>query len=265
MRGDTAIKKANEQFYSCGIWRLASYINHSCSGNARRSFIGDMMVIRAAKDLVPDTEITFPYTKPPNNDFEGTPVDLGHWGFKCVCIICEDIQKTRKTILLKRTGLLANLRILFTSQDPNPARIEAMISELARTYSRPCSEVPRLALWSSYFNLAAAYARSCQPRLAVKFGLKALESLGYVIDGGTIPHASDTPFNVKKWGFVSDDVVECWMILAGAYHDVAPALEVQAQGYARISYKICVGEDETFEETYGRLSERPDGLLASSR
>lgn len=44
------------------------------------------------------------------------------------------------------------------------------------------------------------------------------------------------------------------MLLSSAYHSVAPDLEIQAEEYARISYKICLGEDETFDETYGKLS-----------
>jgi hypothetical protein len=55
-------KEAN--FYSCGIWINASYINHSCLGNVRRSFIGDMMIVRAAKDMAACTELMFPYKTP---------------------------------------------------------------------------------------------------------------------------------------------------------------------------------------------------------
>jgi hypothetical protein len=45
------------------------------------------------------------------------------------------------------------------------------------------------------------------------------------------------------------------MLLAGAYHLLAPDLETQAEEYARVSYKICVGKDETFDEIYGKLSD----------
>ncbi len=44
------------------------------------------------------------------------------------------------------------------------------------------------------------------------------------------------------------------MLLSSAYYLVAPDLETQAEEDARISYRICVGEDETFGETYGKLS-----------
>ena len=33
------------------MWLLASYINHACSYNSVRHFIGDMMIVRATRDL----------------------------------------------------------------------------------------------------------------------------------------------------------------------------------------------------------------------
>jgi len=46
------------------------------------------------------------------------------------------------------------------------------------------------------------------------------------------------------------------MLLSGANHLVAPVLEAQAEQYARISYKIRVSEDETFDKTYGKLANK---------
>jgi hypothetical protein len=55
---------------------------------------------------------------------------------------------------------------------------------------------------------------------------------------------------------MEDLLTERWMLLFGAYHLVAPVLEAQAEQYARISYKICVGEDEAFDKTYGKLANK---------
>ncbi|KAJ5312810.1 hypothetical protein PENANT_c007G08348 [Penicillium antarcticum] len=265
MRNDETAKKSNEQFHSCGIWRLASYVNHSCFSNARRSFIGDMMVVRATKDLAPGTELTFWYKSPFTRDSKGDPMDLGHWGFECDCAICQEIQKTDKTVMSKRTRLEADLQKLFNLGAKHSSRIEKSISGLAETYTQLASVVPRLALWKPCLSLAAIFAASHKPKRTVEFGLKALESLGYVIDGGKLPHAAGTPLSVKEWGLMTDGVVGCWMILSGAYETVAPGLEAQAKQYARISYRICVGEDSTFEETYGKLSQRPDGFLETAQ
>jgi hypothetical protein len=52
---------AEEGARSSGLWCQASYMNHACLFNAQRSFIGDMMIVRATKDIPGGTEITIPY------------------------------------------------------------------------------------------------------------------------------------------------------------------------------------------------------------
>ena len=48
-------------------------------------------------------------------------------------------------------------------------------------------------------------------------------------------------------------MVEVWTHLWTAYAKVAPQLCKKAEEYARVSYKICIGEDETFDEKVGRI------------
>ena len=262
---DDTAKKANEQFHSCGVWSMASYINHSCLSNARRSFIGDMMIVRASRDLPPDTEITFWYKSPMILDPKESPVDLQHWGFKCDCILCQDTRSPNRSVLSNRSKISADLRRLFKRPKMNLRKIEDTIFSLASTYCQPASEVPRLALYSPYLSLAAIYASSRKYEKAVRFGLMSLESLGFDIEGGKIPHVSDAPLVVQKWGLMTDGVVGCWMILCCAYRELAPPLASHAEGYARVSYRICIGEDETFDQTYSRLSNRVDGFLTTAK
>ncbi|KAJ6139733.1 hypothetical protein N7471_006219 [Penicillium samsonianum] len=266
MKGDNdTAKKANGQFHSSGVWSMASYINHSCVSNARRSFIGDMMVVRASGDLPPNTEITFRYKSPMPRDPKEFPVNLQHWGFKCDCILCQETRSANSSVLSNRNRISADLRRLFKTSKMNLRKIEDKISTLAATYSRPASEVPHLTLDSPYLSLAAIYASSRKLEKSVEFGLKTLESLGFVIEGGNLPHVSNAPLVVKQWGLMNDGVVGCWMILCLAYRELAPTLASQAERYARASYKICVGEDETFDKTYSRLSDRVDGFLTTAK
>lgn len=261
---DDMAETANEQFHSCGVWSMASYINHSCLSNARRSFIGDMMIVRASRDLPPETEINFWYQSPMDCEPKGLPVDLQNWGFKCDCILCQDTRSHSRNALSNRNSLLAELHRLFKRPKSNLRKIEDTLLSLAGTYRRPTSEVPHLALLSPYLSLAAIYASSQRPGKAVQFGLMSLDSLGFVIKGGNIPHVSNLPLVVQKWGLMTDQVVGCWMILCRAYQELAPNLVSQAEEYARVSYRICVGEDETFDQTYSRLSNRVDGFLMTA-
>jgi hypothetical protein len=262
---DDTDKKSNKQFHSSGVWSMASYINHSCLSNARRSFIGDMMTVRASRDLPPNTEITFWYKSPMTRDPKESPVNLQHWGFKCDCLLCQDTRSASRSVLSNRNRISSDLRRLFKTSKMNLRKIEDKISTLASTYCRPASEVPRLALDSPYLSLAAIYASSRNHKKAVEFGLMCLESLGFVVKGGKIPHVSEVPLVVQKWGLMTDGVVGCWMILCSSYQELAPILASQAEEYARVSYRICVGEDETFDRTYSRLSNRVDGFLMTAK
>ncbi|KAH1539391.1 hypothetical protein KXX61_007222 [Aspergillus fumigatus] len=263
MTGQAQLDHDEQKFHSCGVWLLASYINHSCCSNAWRSFIGDMMIVRAAQDLAAGTEITFWYQSPLNSDFPEKRMNLQHWGFKCACAICQDAQQTEKSIVMTRKKLTADLKKeIQCRKKPNTTTITALLSRLEETYRQPASEVPRLGLWRPYWNLAMLYAMHGQPQKTIEFALKTLESLGYVVEGGHLPRISGTPLRVKQWGLMTDSLVGCWMSLSHAYQQVAPDLAPQAHEYARITYRICLGEDETFDETYAQVSERSYGFLA---
>ncbi|KAJ6016560.1 hypothetical protein N7540_011151 [Penicillium herquei] len=263
MKGDNEMNR--DQFHSCGVWSMASYINHSCLTNARRSFIGDMMIVRASRDLPPNTEITFWYKSPMNFDRKECTVNLDHWGFKCDCMLCQDARGTSKSILSNRNKILGDLRSLFKISKINLRKIEGKISSLAGTYQRPASAVPRLELHSPCLSLAAAYASNQNNAKAVEFAVMSLESLGFIIMGQDIPSVSDNPLIVQKWGLMTEGVAGCWMILCRAYEQLAPALASHAEEYARVSYRILVGEDVTFDQTYSRLSNRVDGLLTTAK
>ncbi|GJC95667.1 TPR domain-containing protein [Colletotrichum higginsianum] len=48
-------------YTTCGIWATASFVNCSCLRNRHRSCIGDMLIVRAGRDLGASTELVFSY------------------------------------------------------------------------------------------------------------------------------------------------------------------------------------------------------------
>jgi hypothetical protein len=107
--------------------------------------------------------------------------------------------------LTKRKKLRADLLKHFQSRKkPNAAKIEAILVTLAETYSRPASEVPRLSIWDPYLTLAMMYRAQNQQQKAIDSALKTLESLGYIIEGGTLPYTLNAPLFLKKWGLTID-------------------------------------------------------------
>ncbi|KAG9229870.1 TPR domain protein [Amylocarpus encephaloides] len=244
-------KTAEKQFHSCGVWPLASHINHSCHSNARRAFIGDMMIVRATRDLAPNTEIEFWYHTPIAEENDDRQKKFEQWGFKCDCAMCHDDQTTKRNILNSRKQQRAKvLQHLKAGLKANLPEIEITIVSMEKQYTQLASKVPRLHVWDLHLGLAQVYMQRREPAKAINSALKSLLSLGYVIEGGNVPHKIGTPMVIKQWGLFEDHNIGCWGVLCGAYQLVAPELATQAAQYAKLSYRICVGEDETFEETY---------------
>ena len=160
---------------------------------------------------------------------------------------------------------MVDLQKALSRQVPNFAKAESIISSTEKTYRRPDSEVPRLEIWEMCLALASNYAAHNNPRKSVKFALKTLESLSYVVTGAGLPYVPGTQLRVEKWGMLQGRVIRCWMMLAGAYLKIAPQLVSQAVAYARLSYKMWLGEDETFDQTIDLWSDRLDGLIDSAR
>ena len=63
-----------------------------------------------------------------------------------------------------------------------------------------------------------------------------------------------SPFEVEQWGLMEDCLIQIWVHLWTAYAQVAPDLCNKAEEYAKITYSICIGEDDTFDEKYGKLA-----------
>ena len=53
---------------------------------------------------------------------------------------------------------------------------------------------------------------------------------------------------------MEDHVIETWVHLWTGYAHVAPGLCKKAEEHARIAYRIIIGEDETFDEVYGKVA-----------
>ncbi|KAN0077855.1 hypothetical protein V8E54_006159 [Elaphomyces granulatus] len=241
-----------EMHHSCGVWLKASYINHSCLCNVRRSFIGDLQLVHATRDIPPDTELTFWYRTLAGGSYEERQESLKNWGFECDCPICLDAKNTPKKVLEKRDALHGDLKTALDAVVLDVAKTERLLAAIELTYKIPASEVSRLALWAPYLRLMHAYVAENQLVKLLASALKGLECLGFVIKGANPLESPDTPFEVVQWGVVIDTVIEAWMHLWTTYAILAPHLCQKAEDCAIVTYRICIGEDVTFEESFGR-------------
>lgn len=253
-REGVAVNKDKYTYHSCGVWRITSHINHSCYSNAHRSITGDMLTLRATQDIPANTEVTISY-KPPVPDFDEERIRFRSWGFVCRCVLCEDDHGTCKGTHDSRKDLhkAALVYIRRSSASNATSKLESIATSLADTYTQPAAKAPRIILFNLLFDLARIYLRKKQPGNAVTSALRTFQALGYVIEGGSPDTETDTSLVVKRWGLFQNSLIECWIILVLAYSDLAkPGLSGQAEMYAKMSYKMSVGEDESFDETYGQ-------------
>lgn len=238
---------------SCGIWHMASFINHACNFNVRKSFIGDMQIVRAAQDMPADTQIFCSYIPANIDKFQDGKKILRHWGIECHCTMCEDIRATKPRLIAKRESL--GEAIVMESLRPEGttfSKMKGFVTELETTYRRPASEFPRMAVAAVHRCLVRSYMEAEQPDKIIEFSLEALTDLGFIIEGAvkTRARTADGPIVVQRWGLMLDNVISYWGALASTYASVgAPARAAQAREFAKISYRICVGEDDTFDDT----------------
>lgn len=209
--------------------------------NAHRAFIGDMMIIRATTDIPANTELTIWYLLPAP---ENQPMDFRHWGFECCCAMCTDVRATEPRILRTRTRQRDQISIAL--ENKNREHAEILIERLAETYSHPLEQVLHLGLWEPLILIAGVYDRLKQQDEAREAVSRALAAVGFVIEGGV-----EGPLVVEKWGLVMDDLVVAWIILGKSLLKVAPESAMQAERYARMAYLISVGEEASFDATYG--------------
>lgn len=240
MKNESAEDKAH---HSCGIWPQASYINHSCTASARRSFIGDMIIVRATRDMEPGEEVTFWYQVPHYD--ENMRDKLKSWGFECDCTICQDAKKTKAVVKKERMKLRELLKKESKASASPGAAMECLIKKMEATYTTSPDLVPRLSLWDVQLRVAQLYMQQGKLDQAFKAGCKVFTLLGFEVV------ESKDDFEIKKWGMLFDSLIDAFFVIS----DVLLKLNAykgarKADEYAKTVYKMVVGEDESFEKTY---------------
>ncbi|CAL0331231.1 unnamed protein product [Lupinus luteus] len=81
------VLRKNNDCYGVGLWLLPSFINHSCSPNARRLHVGDYLIVHASKDLKAGEEITLSYFDPLCPLHKRREMSMT-WGIHCKCKRC---------------------------------------------------------------------------------------------------------------------------------------------------------------------------------
>ncbi|KAB5582423.1 TPR domain protein [Coniochaeta sp. 2T2.1] len=214
-------------YATCGVWYTLSHINHACVSKCRRSFIGDMQMLRAARDMDAGTELFF---------WKLTP---------------KPVQAKRKILkheLLRAIGTTSPERTDIT-------KATRTLEQLEQTYSAAAKKpgAVRFELWEAYFALGIACLVKGRHLEAVDSILKGFEALGFIITAsprrGKVK-SQEARLKIDQWGVAMDVSINAFLHLSDAYQAVAPQLFPVARKYAETAYTIVVGEKETFYDTY---------------
>ncbi|KAH6645483.1 hypothetical protein BKA67DRAFT_585158 [Truncatella angustata] len=253
---DTKESEKPTSHTTCGIWSLASRINHSCISNCRRSFIGDMQIVRACHDMEAETELYFAYRPAlPHQTYEETQKGLSGWGFNCSCALCLDKKSTSRNTIQQRKTLISGLKAILRPEASitQLTRARKTLESLEKTYTARESVplVPRLELWDPYFALGAELLDRKRSPDGLEMLLKGLEALGFSIvacpprNGVDEKDCKRATLEIKRWGQANDYTASTFFRMMHAYEKLAPELCEVAKEYASVAYSICYGEKET--------------------
>lgn len=248
----------NEEIESTGMWIQASYINHSCLHNTVRTFIGDMMILRASCDIEAGEEIVISYQSSAI-PFPKRNKKFATWGFQCDCPLCRLERQLPAAVFICREQLVqeakefiaANPTSTILGQPVAKAKVskaEVISKRLKETYDM-YGAFPRLECISIDLWLVLAFGGRQWPTLDIATTSRLLQDLGYKL---TVK-GSEVSID-RKYGVVDSQVVHAAMwsrtawIVAGK-HQVAKTLRELAEEV----YLIINGDTDNFEEKFGDL------------
>ncbi|KAF1974011.1 SET domain-containing protein [Bimuria novae-zelandiae CBS 107.79] len=211
-----------------GFWTHASYINHSCLPNTIRTFIGDILLLRAARDIASGEELTNQYVAP--------DIDIGArqekyrttWGFECDCELCavdgslsEDIRTHRvkqfdelKSMVMKLSEKSAPTITSLKKIARGLRELEALYFSTASDTEDPYAALPRLALVHPTLFLTEAWRSVKNVDRTIEYAVKLLRNFGILVT----TEGSHKVLNVEhRSGLVNVETVRAMMYLAEGY------------------------------------------------
>jgi len=137
---------------SAGLWVYAAYINHSCLPNAEKEYIGDLMLVRATRDIKAGEEIYHAYDE--SADYDARQQSLMRtWGFKCECALCAVEKEEKLEMRAKRRELEKDAYDFVMRETPQNAKrlvvvkMKKLKKRLEETYDeKKYKDLPRRAM-----------------------------------------------------------------------------------------------------------------------
>lgn len=198
------------------------------------------MIVRASCNIEAGTEITLWYQNPTISGADNSNQKHQPWGFTCGCAICIDVRSTDASVLRKRQNLVNDLKGAI-SFPFDIKKFERLIEATNETYTQPAKDVSRLLIWERQFCVVRLYMMQRNANKTLESAVKVLTFFGFVVVGAD---SSKTRFAITKWGFQVEHLVKNFFHIRNAFMAMGAREDsLRAEGYAKTTYKILVGED----------------------
>ena len=238
-----------------GIWIMPSYINHSCWPNSVRSFLGDLLIVRAARDIQEGEEITMNYL---DNEscLQNRQEELySGWGFNCKCTLCEietaesqEVQNKRQELMDKASNFETYLKRPLKKTNSGIAPLIVLIKGIEATYTKPEFIQPRVQLISPADILQTFLVRAERLSDVSLLAKEALNGLGFKIT------TREGKVVIERYGYMSYPVMQLFVRVITAEAMVGDLLTATLWKDAAVGvYEVLGGEKESFFDAFGTV------------
>jgi hypothetical protein len=234
-----------------GFWIHTSYINHSCLPNSVRTFIGDLLLLRATRDISAGEEITAQYTTPGLTFADRQQKYKGTWGFACDCQLCDVDMRAGKEVERQRMAVFEELKCTAQRLGSKPPTVTALkkfakrLRELQALYDvNTYAHLPKLCLVHPTLFLTEAWRGLKNTDRMMESADKLLRHFGIVtrVEGSSF-------IVVENSGLINIECVRALKYLCEGYAlkgpaEVAHSIMVTAKVWFRIITGTDVGSDD---------------------
>ncbi|KAL1867938.1 hypothetical protein VTK73DRAFT_3903 [Phialemonium thermophilum] len=248
-----------------GLWAHASYMNHSCVPNSMRSFLGDMLVSRATRDIAAGEEIFQQYVPVKALLHERLAVYRESWGFECRCPLCDGEKRSAPEKLARRRELLRAVEKSRLKRHPGKGLVPDAAIRTVDRLMRQLEDMhepdvfrclPRLALVHSCNYLLEAHLGRKNYAKAARYGRKLLRNFGFPVPEGEDDDREWDPRTLfdrtEMVPLMTIHVVATLRYLVDSYKALGRTeMADRCLEAARFGYKIVTG----FEDNVNKLDE----------
>jgi hypothetical protein len=174
------------------------------------------MIMRAAQDLPPNTELTWCYHDPADRAKLQKSLS-SHWGFECSCPVCVDELNTEVGLVKQRKEILTriNTQHVTPARDYTAPMVDSkLFSKLDSLYKTPAKDIPRYDAFVAFYSEAEYWFQKYSSPVAADLAVRALEALGFVVEGFCghrgLSENKNSALVQQQWGVSVPEAARLW-------------------------------------------------------